>query len=124
MRTWNRLQDKRITALKRKLRAAKAETATHRKLQQRTAVANRSLAALNQGLQSMYQQVERERDVAKAQADAFRRVLDKLDREHADLSGRLQDAEHQAGLYQQHMNQCEVADTIDHEDRMKRAADQ
>lgn len=48
----------------------------------------------------------------------------RLQAEHEQLSGRLQDAEHAAALYQQHMNRCDVADALDQEDHHKRLGDQ
>lgn len=48
----------------------------------------------------------------------------RLQREHEQLSGRLQDAEHAANLYHQHMTRCAVADALDQEDHFKRLGDQ
>lgn len=85
---------------------------------------------LNGEIQKLKGQVECQADNHEADraewAQAKRRLEEQLaaaDRDHANLSGRLQDAEHAANLYQQHMARCAVADAIDLEDRMKRVSD-
>ncbi|HZN76062.1 MAG TPA: hypothetical protein VFC00_30900 [Micromonosporaceae bacterium] len=47
----------------------------------------------------------------------------RLRTEREQLSGRLQDAEHAAALYQQHMTRCAIADALDQEDMHKRLGD-
>ena len=86
--------------------------------------ANRNLTANNEFLARAFNHLSEGAEARGRRIAELEAALRKADQDHADLSGRLQDAEHTAELHRQHMDRCEVADALDAEDTHKRVIDQ